>query len=87
MGEINDAGNGRVTTSQFYRLQIEMIQKQDEMERRIMGKLEDLPAVCRQVETNKEEIEKLRSKSNLFDVINGFIAVIAATLAAILGKP
>ena len=85
MGD-NEPINGRVTTSQFYRLQIEMINKQDEMERRIMGKLEQLPAVCKQVETNKEEIEKLRSKSNLFDIINGFIAILAGTLAAIFGN-
>ena len=86
MGERDETINGRVTTSQFYRLQIDMLNKQDEMERRIMAKLEQLPAVCKQVDNNKDEIEKLRNKSNALDIFNGILAAVFATLAAFLGN-
>ena len=35
---------------------------------------------------NKSEIDRLRSASNIWDVITGVMAIIGATVAAILGR-
>jgi hypothetical protein len=39
-----------------------------------------------QVETNKAEIDKLRTRSNIIDGINAFIAFIGAVIAAVIGS-
>ena len=55
------------------------------VERRIMEKLEPLSSVVIQVETNKEEIDKLRDKSNIADVVSTFLSAIFAVVAGWVG--
>ena len=70
--------NNRVSTQQFYEAQLETNKTIAEMERRIMAELKGVPT---QVETNKDEIDKLRKRSNVIDTIEG----LAAGLAIYLG--
>ena len=97
MGAEDEVSNGRVTTREFYaelqevrkeieQLREKQIDKLENMERRIMAKLDPLPALCNQVETNKKEIDTLRRQSNARDIFNGALAVIASSLAAMFGK-
>ena len=85
MGE-ETTSNNRVTTREFYEAQIETQKQITEMERRIMEKLEPFSKYFNQVDTNKEEIKNLRSRSNIIDGVNAVIAIVAATIAAAIGK-
>jgi hypothetical protein len=53
-----------------------------EMERRIVGKLdhisECLPKLENQVDTNKEEIEKLRKRSDIVDAVEGALMLVVS---------
>lgn len=90
--------NGTVTMREFYESQLQ-IQKElvemrkeqclkiDEMQKEILVTLKDLPALIRQVEINAEEINKLRSSSNLKDALLGVLTVIGSVLGISLKGP
>lgn len=81
--------NNRVTTSQFYEALLKQNDRMDNMERRIVDRLDDisgcLPKMENQVATNKAEIDKLRTKSNVNDLVVGSVAAIASAIAAVIG--
>ena len=88
-GGDDTSNNGRVTTREFYDALLKTNDKMDAMERRILERIDTMAERCpyvQQMKTNKEEIDKLRNRSNLLDGINGAFAVVAATLAALFGK-
>ncbi len=75
-----EAPNNRVTTQQFYEAQLETNKEIAEMERRIMAELKGVPT---QVDTNKDEIDRLRKRSNYWDAGNTVGLIIAGVLSAI----
>jgi hypothetical protein len=75
--------NNRVTTQQFYEAQLETNKTIAEMERRIMAELKGVPT---QVDTNKEEIDRLRKRSNIWDGVNSLGILIAGLWAALKGS-
>jgi hypothetical protein len=81
--------NGRITTREFYDALLKTNDKMDDMERRILAKIEAIQDRCphtTQINNNKDEIDKLRQRSNWLDGINAAFAIIAAAIAAALGK-
>jgi len=84
-GDTETMSNGRVTTRELHKVQLEMIEQMSEMERRILAKLEPIPLTFKQASDNKEEIDRLRSRSNTIDGINAFLAILGATIAGIIG--
>ncbi len=72
--------NNRVTTQQFYEAQLETNKTIAEMERRIMAELKGVPT---QVDTNKDEIDRLRKRSNYWDAGNTVGLIVAGVLSAI----
>ena len=54
-----------------------------DMERRVMDKIDALPSKCPilgQVSTNTKEIDTLRRKSNIWDMLTGLVALVATGL-------
>lgn len=78
--------NGRVTTAQHYEAIINVKDELKDTERRILAEIKPLVAMCYQVDTNKNEIDKLRTRSNIIDAINGLFAIVVASVAAAFGK-
>ncbi len=87
------ANGGRVTTAQFYKAQLEtnkeiadmalrQSEERSQMEIRILEKLDGLPT---QVETNKDEIDKLRKNSNIKDWTIGIGAAIGTAISIAIG--
>ena len=83
---------GRVTTREFFNAQLETNAKIDAMaleqseeraamELRLTEKISGVPT--QQVQTNKDEIDKLRKKSNYWDAGNTVGLIIAGALSAI----
>lgn len=91
---MGDAVNNRVTTAQFYEKLLQNNERMDQMERRILDKLSQLPDLSNQVNNNTKEIDALRTKelnaimkrSNIIDGINALLALLAAATAAAIGK-
>lgn len=91
---MGDAVNNRVTTAQFYEKLLQNNERMDQMERRILDKLSQLPDLSNQVNNNTKEIDALRTKelnaimkrSNIIDGINALLALLAAAVAAAIGK-
>ena len=86
--------SGRVTTQEFYQAQLDtndriaasdkrQSEQRAAMELRLNEKLDGVPT---QIATNKEEIEKLRHKSNVNDLAVGIAAVISSAVAAVIGS-
>ena len=82
---------GRVTTREFFNAQLETNAKIDAMaldqseeraamELRLVEKIGGVPT---QVQTNKEEIDKIRKKSNYWNAGNTLGIIIAGALSAI----
>ena len=89
-----DTPNNRVTTQQFYEAQLETNKKiaaldksqsneRTEMERRIMDELKGVPT---QVNTNKDEIDKLRKRSNLWDGVNSLGVFVTGLVTLLKGS-
>ena len=86
--------SGRVTTAQFYEALLDTndriaasdkIQSEERaaMEIRLLEKLDGLP---NQVETNKDEITRLRNSSNAKDWGLLLISVVGNAIAAVIGS-
>ena len=91
MGGNGPNNGGRVTTAQFYQAQLATNTKIDAlalsqseeraaMEIRLLEKLDGVPL---QIQTNKDEIEKIRKKSNYWNAGNTLGILIAGALSAI----
>ena len=80
---MGETPNNRVTTQQFYEAQLETNKTIAEMERRIMAELKGVPT---QVDTNKEEIDRLRKRSNIWDAGNSLGVLVTAVWAALKGS-
>ena len=78
--------NGRVTIRDLYEAIEKQNEKLAEVERRIMTRLEILPALQTQSETNKSEIDRLRSRSDGIDVIVAFVSAAMAAISGWLGS-
>jgi len=81
--------NGRVTTREFYDALIKQNERMEDMERRILKKIDDLPTKCpyaSEIETNKAEIGTLRKRVNIIGGVNGTLAAAAAFVGSIFGK-
>ena len=79
--------NGRVSTKEFYEMQLATNEKIASLERSIMQRLECLPAIMKitennatNIKDNKDQIDKLRSRSNWLDGINAGLAIVAGFL-------
>ena len=76
-----DSTNDRVTNRQLY--EVVRIMERDTgdklvaMERRLTDKMEPINKVCAQIGINKEEIDKLRTRTNIFGGVNAALAIIA----------
>ena len=80
---MGETPNNKVTTQQFYEAQLETNKTIAEMERRIMAELKGVPT---QVDTNKEEIDRLRKRSNIWDAGNSLGVLVTAVWAALKGS-
>ena len=83
--------SGRVTTQQFYQalldnkdelkaLEDRQNDARSDMEHRIMDELKGVPT---QVDTNKDEIDRLRKRSNYWDAGNTVGLLVAGVMSAI----
>jgi hypothetical protein len=86
----SDPNNGgRVTTRELYNA----LQKQNDdrasMERRILGRMDDVcDSVSRhdeRIKKSEEEIEKLRTRSNVNDIAVAIAAAVTSAVAAVFG--
>ena len=77
--------NNRITTQQFYEALLAQNEQMQEMERRILGKLENLPAIAKQVENNQDAIKVLHGRSNIYDILLGVGVVIGSAIGSLLG--
>ena len=77
------APNNKVSTEKFYEALLKQNDRMDDMERRIMGELKGLPI---QVETNSKEIETLRKRSNLNDIVVLVVGVVASAITNAIGN-
>ncbi len=75
--------NNRVTTQQFYEALLDNKDEMAEMERRIMAELKGVPT---QVDTNKDEIDRLRKRSNFWNAGNSLGILITGVLTALKGS-
>jgi len=73
--------NDRVTNKQLYEVVRSMEkdtgEKLVDMERRITDKLEPIAVACSLIVINKEEIDKLRTRTNIFGGANAVFAILA----------
>jgi len=80
---------GRVTTRELYIALQEQNKERADMERRILTKMDTVcDSVSRQderIKRNSEEVEKLRTRSNINDVAVGIAAAVASAIAAAFG--
>ena len=94
MGGNEPNNSSRVTTQQFYQAQLEtnkeiadmaLLQSEERaaMELRLMEKIGGVPT---QVQTNKDEITRLRNSSNIKDIAVAIGAAIGSGLAAVIGS-
>jgi len=77
--------NNRITTQQFYEALLAQNEQMQEMERRILGKLENLPSIAKQVENNQDAIKVLHGRSNIYDILLGVGVVIGSAIGSLLG--
>ena len=81
--------NDRVTNKQLY--EVVRIMERDTgdklvaMERRLTDKMEPINKVCAQIGINKEEIDKLRTRSDRADRLVGALSIAAAAIAGFFG--
>ncbi len=74
-----EANNGgRVTTRELYNALQDQNKERWDMEQRIMAKVDCLPALKNQVDTNKDEIKQLRRRSDVIDTLEGLFGVAVA---------
>jgi hypothetical protein len=80
---------GRVTTRELYNALQEQNKERADMERRILGKMD---AVCNlvnrqdeRIKRNSEEVEKLRTRSNVNDIAVAIAAGVSSAVAAVFG--
>ena len=82
--------NNKVSTEKFYEALLKQNDRMDDMERRIVGRLDTitdcLPALENQVETNKDEIVNLRNNSNTKDWGLLLTSVVGNVIAAVIGS-
>ena len=81
--------NDRVTNKQLYEviriMERDTSDKLVAMERRLTDKLEPIAAACSLVIINKEEIDKLRTRSDRADRLVGALSIAAAAIAGFFG--
>jgi len=74
---------------ELYLLLLKQNEERYEMERRIVERIEkivnSLSPMETLVKTNKEEIDRLRNRSNLLDLLIGIGSAIGSAIAGILG--
>ena len=91
---MGETSNNRVTTQQFYEAQLEtnktiaalaLMQSEERaaMELRLTEKIDGVPT---QVGTNKEEIDRLRKWSNIWDAGNSLGILVAGVIAFLKGS-
>jgi len=76
MAADNDT-NGNVRTREFYNARIEIIKEIHAMKDEIM---KELGPIGERVKTNKEEIDNLRTRSNVLDGVIAFLTIVAGAL-------
>jgi hypothetical protein len=77
------ANGGRVTTREFYDMQLKTNERMDNMERRIIARLDVIAGCVPQIETNKEEIDTLRKKSDVWNSLNSLGVMVGTTFSAL----
>ena len=86
----------RVTVRELYELILKQNEDRYAMERRIIEKIDVISGCMQPIETkvekldttvkhHKEEIDRLRNKSDRWDAINTFIAIAGSAIAGWLG--
>ena len=77
-GGTESNNGGRVTTRELYNALQDQNKERRDMEQRIMAKIDCLPALKNQVDTNKDEIKQLRRRSDVIDTLEGLFGVAVA---------
>ncbi|MHC4336116.1 MAG: hypothetical protein ACYSUV_20565 [Planctomycetota bacterium] len=80
---------GRVTTRELYNALQHQNKERQDMERRIITKMDDVcDSVSRhdeRIKRNEQEVDNLRTSSNVKDVAVGVAAAVASAIAAAIG--
>ena len=83
------SANDRVTTTKLYDLLMEQHEQRHQMELRIIGRIDEImkcfPALQNQVSTNKDEIDKLRTRGDRWASINTLIAIVGSAISGWIG--
>lgn len=82
-----DANNGRVTIRYLFE---ELEKRDDRIDKKlekIIEKLDDLPGLCRQVDTNSKEIDRLRKGSDMKDTLLMLATIIGSALGITIKAP
>ena len=83
------ANGNRVNTQQLYAAMLQEHEQRHQMELRILSRIDEVfkcfPAIQNQVETNKSEIEKLRTRGDRWDTINTLIAIVGSAISGWIG--
>jgi hypothetical protein len=82
----NPMPNGRITTQQFYEALLNIEKEMNEMELRILEKLDCIPGHSANIENLADKVDKLENKSNTWDGINSLGIVAGTIIGALFGK-
>jgi len=77
---------GRVSQRDLYEAILKQNDERADMERRLMDKLAILHKIEAKVCRNEEEIEKLRTRSNVADLAIAIGALIGTAVSAVIGN-
>ena len=79
----------RVTVRELYELILKQNDDRYAMERRILERIDILTGCVqpmeKEIETHGKEIDRLRNKSDRWDVVNTFLAIAGSAIAGWLG--
>jgi len=93
-GGDDPSNGGRVTTRELYDVVIKQKdelsaaliyqnRERAEMERRILAKIDYIPSLVTQVDTNKDEIDKLRTRYNFWNSLNSLGVMVGTAFSAL----
>lgn len=77
--------NGKITAREVYQLILEQNHRIDEMERRLLAKLETVPVLRAELDGAKRDIDSLRQRDYISGLVGVIVAAIGSTIAAVLG--
>ncbi len=82
----NPMPNGRITTQQFYEALLNIQKEMNEMELRILEKLDCIPSHTANITNLENKVDKLENKSNAWDGINSLGIIAGTIIGSLFGK-